>query len=227
MKKIIKLTESDLVRIVKKVISEQGDTDTIEKAFNNVVDKIKSGDTSIGKINYDDIKEVVTQFVVELVLELSNIKNQDYVKYDRNVEGLTDEEFDDAFKKVMRDFKERIISVYPEIIAHVDTENEKQRTDYPYRRRMLNRPIQTMNPKPIGKTIEDDEIKQMIFSAAELYPKEDYYEMIDWVSDVLIDVEGQLSQMSIDDDIIDGIRQKFGPDLEQMWMDDIGDIYHD
>ena len=229
MKKIIKLTESDLVRIVKKVISEQEETSDIEKAFNNVVDKIKSGDTSIGKINYDDIKEFMTQFGVELVLELSNTKNQDYVRYTRNEDELSDEEFDEAFEKVMSDFKERIVFVYPEIISDIEAEKERQRTDYKSRRRNFNRPKQSIKTrqKEKGETIEDNEIMEIISSVAEQYPKDNYQEMIDWVFDVIIDVESQLSQMNIDQDIIDGVREKFGPDLEQMWMDEIGNIYRD
>jgi hypothetical protein len=48
--------------------------------------------------------------------------------------------------------------------------------------------------------------------------------MMDWMMVVISQVEEELGTIRYDSLYL---RQKFGPDLEQMWMDEIGDIYND
>lgn len=222
MKRIIKLTESDLVHIVKKIISEQTNTDDVEEAFNDALDTIKEGgDVTVNKIDYDNIQDVVTKFVVEFVLELTTKRNQNYVRYIEDDEWLSDEEFDEAFEKVMSDFKEHIVSLYPEIKAHVDDKNKRQRTDYKTRRRMFNKPnyteLQGDDEDEEGITIEDDEIIQMIMNSESEIDQEDYDDVYDWMLVIFSDVESQLTDMGVDDDIVDDIRMKYDDVLMSIW----------
>ena len=72
--------------------------------------------------------------------------------------------------------------------------------------------------------LDDEKAKEMIFDAAESIPMRDFPEMMDWMMVVISQVEEELGTIRYDSLYL---RQKFGPDLEQMWMDEIGDIYND
>lgn len=54
MKKITRLTESDLTRIIRKVISEQStDTENLYSAINNLIDR------EYGEMDPEDVKNVL------------------------------------------------------------------------------------------------------------------------------------------------------------------------
>ena len=116
MSKIIKLTESDLVRIVQRVIQEQEER-TVETAFLNALEDMKSGNITNDELDINDISQYLDEFGTLLVLELTQVKDQDYVPYDDLTSRyeLSDEDFNEGFEKVMNDFSERMMFYYPEI----------------------------------------------------------------------------------------------------------------
>ena len=71
--------------------------------------------------------------------------------------------------------------------------------------------------------LDDEKAKEMIFDAAASIPMRDFPEMMDWMMVVISQVEEELGTIRYDSLYL---RQKFGPDLEQMWMDEIGDTYN-
>jgi len=237
MSKTIKLTESDLVRIVQRVIQEQ-EEQTVETAFLNALGKMKYGDILNDKLDINDISEYLREFAKILVLELELVENQDYVPYDDSTgEGISDEDFDKGFEKVMNDFSERMMFHYPEIKESFE-EMEKREAD---RVRKLRR-----DPEALGRytrekeyyqnysdsdsdedeeitELEDSTASEMIFAAANETPMEDFEDMIDWMMDVMRQVEEQLDDIETIE--YDGLhlRRTFGPKLEKMWTDRFGE----
>jgi len=202
MKKVIRLTESDLVRLIKKRI-------------------FKVGDILNDNLDINDIAQVVIEFVVMFVLELDGVKDQDYVRYD-DLKGdvITDEEFDTAYRKVMNDFGEYIINLYPEIKKSWDRFESQSSGDM--ETEYVPMDLEDYDDEIVE--LDDEKAKEMIFDAAESIPMRDFPEMMDWMMVVISQVEEELGTIRYDSLYL---RQKFGPDLEQMWMDEIGDIYND
>ena len=224
MKKVIRLNESDLVRLIKKRISEAKKERTIEWAFNNTLEKFKVGDILNDNLDINDIAQVVIEFVVMFVLELEGVKDQDYVRYD-DLKGdvITDEEFDTAYRKVMNDFGEYIINLYPEIKKSWDRFESQSSGDM--ETEYVPMDLEDYDDEIVE--LDDEKAKEMIFDAAESIPMRDFPEMMDWMMVVISQVEEELGEIgTIRYDSL-YLRQKFGPDLEQMWMDEIGDIYND
>ena len=102
MKKIIRLTESDLARIVKKVVREQDE------------DEVAVGSSS-GKSSRYDLKKLLDdrgkqQFITSVENYLTILKNSS----SRNgITGLEDSFYDKQFE----DFKRRMETLFNETIA--------------------------------------------------------------------------------------------------------------
>ena len=68
-----------------------------------------------------------------------------------------------------------------------------------------------------GITIGDDEIIQMIMNSESEIDQEDYDDVYDWMLVIFSDVESQLTDMGVDDDIVDDIRMKYDDVLMSIW----------
>lgn len=108
MKKIIKLTESDLSRIVKQTIKEQDEMEdmgiriTEKDIFNQVMEILDYMDDYNGSYN-DDMREKVMDFTKEIMIDLRNdlsmvLENYITKNYDGYLHDILDNEgYDDKF----------------------------------------------------------------------------------------------------------------------------------
>jgi len=108
MKKIVKLTESDLSRIVKRVIKEEDEMEDmgIRITEMDILDQIKESlddmggyDDSMEKVAMDLAKEIMNDFQHDLPVVLGNYITENYDGYLHEIldnEGY-DEDYNDEF----------------------------------------------------------------------------------------------------------------------------------
>ena len=91
MKKIVKLTESDLSRIVKRVIKEEDEMEgmgisiTLRDIFKEVRESLHNlgmyDDASMGENTMDLAKEIMSTFQEDLPVVLANYISENYEEY--------------------------------------------------------------------------------------------------------------------------------------------------
>lgn len=89
MKKIVRLTERDLARIVKRVIKENEDQDQTRHSENKSLKFMQDEIDKIAYESYDinDFEEMIEEFYNEFDEELNNLSDRDY----RTLENYIDD----------------------------------------------------------------------------------------------------------------------------------------
>ena len=220
MKKVVRLTEEDLVRMVKKVINEQAPTDVYNPSSMGQV----SGEPSMGraKSNEFDWKSHFDQIKNELDSYLDTIEGPVNVKR----------------------FQSKVRNAYYGMVSNVDDEysypshgdNFIQLTNeyMSYFRKKLKSLVQKYGKltesdlaRIVKRVIEEQDgeitpeiIIGMLMREAESTPQEDYDDPYDWMQDVFSPVEMELEEMGFD---IDDLRMEYDDILLGMWNRDDDD----
>jgi hypothetical protein len=105
MKKIVKLTESDLSRIVKRVIKEEDEMEgmgisiTLRDIFKEVRESLHNlgmyDDASMGENTMDLAKEIMSTFQEDLPVVLANYISENYEEYLYEILHNEDEDEDE------------------------------------------------------------------------------------------------------------------------------------
>jgi hypothetical protein len=220
MKKVVRLTEADLVRIVKRVIKEQAPTDVYNPStMGRVSDEPRMYKP---KSNEFDWKSHFDQIKNELDSYLDTIEGPVNVKR----------------------FQSKVRNAYYEMVSNVDDEysypshgdNFIQLTNeyMSYFRKKLKSLVQKYGKltesdlaRIVKRVIEEQDgeitpeiIIGMLMREAESTPQEDYDDPYDWMQDVFSPVEMELEEMGFD---IDDLRMEYDDILLGMWNRDDDD----
>jgi hypothetical protein len=220
MKKVVRLTEADLVRIVKRVIKEQAPTDVYNPStmgrvsdeprmykpksnefdWKSHFDQIKNEldsylDTIEGPVNVKRFQSKVRNAYYEMV---SNVDDEySYPSHGDNFIQLTNE-YMSYFRKKLKS----LVQKYGKL-----TESDLAR--------IVKRVIKEQDGE-----ITPEIIIGMLMREAESTPQEDYDDPYDWMQDVFSPVEMELEEMGFD---IDDLRMEYDDILLGMWNRDDDD----
>lgn len=152
MKKIIRLTESDLINLVKRVLKEREGDDTpkippfkmeiYEKAFDWVLEQVKNGNFGYGtdddlghveELESDDFEEFLRGFVYEMTMWiLGNYPRAMEGGYFYNPESdevdLSEEPFDLTYNIIKSVYKDKIREVFDGRMGNGETKPSKIHT---------------------------------------------------------------------------------------------------
>ena len=94
MKKVIRLTETDLIRIVKRVINEEEYSRSFRRRISqideDIIDLISQGKDEVDEDDYDDVYEYLDNVVYWVVQELQNRYGKDNDFWFDNEDEITD-----------------------------------------------------------------------------------------------------------------------------------------
>jgi hypothetical protein len=220
MKKVVRLTEADLVRIVKRVIKEQAPTDVYNPStmgrvsdeprmykpksnefdWKSHFDQIKNEldsylDTIEGPVNVKRFQSKVRNAYYEMV---SNVDDEySYPSHGDNFIQLTNE-YMSYFRKKLKSLVQKYGKLTEADLA-----------------RIVKRVIKEQDGE-----ITPEIIIGMLMREAESTPQEDYDDPYDWMQDVFSPVEMELEEMGFD---IDDLRMEYDDILLGMWNRDDDD----
>jgi hypothetical protein len=94
MKKVIRLTETDLIRIVKRVINEEEYSRSFKRRISqideDIIDLISQGKDEVDEDDYDDVYEYLDNVVYWVVQELQNRYGKDNDFWFDNEDEITE-----------------------------------------------------------------------------------------------------------------------------------------
>jgi hypothetical protein len=220
MKKVVRLTEADLVRIVKRVIKEQAPTDVYNPStMGRVSDeprmyKPKSNEFD-WKSHFDQIKNELDSYLdtIEGPVNVKRFQSKVRNAYYGMVSNVDDEysypSHGDNFIQLTNEYMSYFRKKLKSLVQKYGKLTESDLA------RIVKRVIEEQDGE-----ITPEIIIGMLMREAESTPQEDYDDPYDWMQDVFSPVEMELEEMGFD---IDDLRMEYDDILLGMWNRDDDD----
>jgi hypothetical protein len=220
MKKVVRLTEADLVRIVKRVIKEQAPTDVYNPStMGRVSDeprmyKPKSNEFD-WKSHFDQIKNELDSYLdtIEGPVNVKRFQSKVRNAYYGMVSNVDDEysypSHGDNFIQLTNEYMSYFRKKLKSLVQKYGKLTESDLA------RIVKRVIKEQDGE-----ITPEIIIGMLMREAESTPQEDYDDPYDWMQDVFSPVEMELEEMGFD---IDDLRMEYDDILLGMWNRDDDD----
>jgi hypothetical protein len=214
MKKVVRLTEADLVRIVKRVIKEQAPTDVYNPStMGRVSDeprmyKPKSNEFD-WKSHFDQIKNELDSYLdtIEGPVNVKRFQSKVRNAYYGMVSNVDDEysypSHGDNFIQLTNEYMSYFRKKLKSLVQKYGKLTESDLA------RIVKRVIKEQDGE-----ITPEIIIGMLMREAESTPQEDYDDPYDWMQDVFSPVEMELEEMGFD---IDDLRMEYDDILLGMW----------
>jgi hypothetical protein len=220
MKKVVRLTEADLARIVKRVIKEQAPTDVYNPStMGRVSDeprmyKPKSNEFD-WKSHFDQIKNELDSYLdtIEGPVNVKRFQSKVRNAYYGMVSNVDDEysypSHGDNFIQLTNEYMSYFRKKLKGLVQKYGKLTESDLA------RIVKRVIKEQDGE-----ITPEIIIGMLMREAESTPQEDYDDPYDWMQDVFSPVEMELEEMGFD---IDDLRMEYDDILLGMWNRDDDD----
>ena len=220
MKKVVRLTEADLARIVKRVIKEQAPTDVYNPStMGRVSDeprmyKPKSNEFD-WKSHFDQIKNELDSYLdtIEGPVDVKRFQSKVRNAYYGMVSNVDDEysypSHGDNFIQLTNEYMSYFRKKLKSLVQKYGKLTESDLA------RIVKRVIKEQDGE-----ITPEIIIGMLMREAESTPQEDYDDPYDWMQDVFSPVEMELEEMGFD---IDDLRMEYDDILLGMWNRDDDD----
>jgi hypothetical protein len=220
MKKVVRLTEADLARIVKRVIKEQAPTDVYNPStMGRVSDeprmyKPKSNEFD-WKSHFDQIKNELDSYLdtIEGPVNVKRFQSKVRNAYYGMVSNVDDEysypSHGDNFIQLTNEYMSYFRKKLKSLVQKYGKLTEADLA------RIVKRVIEEQDGE-----ITPEIIIGMLMREAESTPQEDYDDPYDWMQDVFSPVEMELEEMGFD---IDDLRMEYDDILLGMWNRDDDD----
>jgi hypothetical protein len=220
MKKVVRLTEADLARIVKRVIKEQAPTDVYNPStMGRVSDeprmyKPKSNEFD-WKSHFDQIKNELDSYLdtIEGPVNVKRFQSKVRNAYYGMVSNVDDEysypSHGDNFIQLTNEYMSYFRKKLKSLVQKYGKLTESDLA------RIVKRVIKEQDGE-----ITPEIIIGMLMREAESTPQEDYDDPYDWMQDVFSPVEMELEEMGFD---IDDLRMEYDDILLGMWNRDDDD----
>jgi hypothetical protein len=220
MKKVVRLTEADLARIVKRVIKEQAPTDVYNPStMGRVSDeprmyKPKSNEFD-WKSHFDQIKNELDSYLdtIEGPVNVKRFQSKVRNAYYGMVSNVDDEysypSHGDNFIQLTNEYMSYFRKKLKSLVQKYGKLTESDLA------RIVKRVIEEQDGE-----ITPEIIIGMLMREAESTPQEDYDDPYDWMQDVFSPVEMELEEMGFD---IDDLRMEYDDILLGMWNRDDDD----
>jgi len=220
MKKVVRLTEADLARIVKRVIKEQAPTDVYNPStMGRVSDeprmyKPKSNEFD-WKSHFDQIKNELDSYLdtIEGPVDVKRFQSKVRNAYYGMVSNVDDEysypSHGDNFIQLTNEYMSYFRKKLKSLVQKYGKLTEADLA------RIVKRVIKEQDGE-----ITPEIIIGMLMREAESTPQEDYDDPYDWMQDVFSPVEMELEEMGFD---IDDLRMEYDDILLGMWNRDDDD----
>ena len=214
MKKVVRLTEADLARIVKRVIKEQAPTDVYNPStMGRVSDeprmyKPKSNEFD-WKSHFDQIKNELDSYLdtIEGPVNVKRFQSKVRNAYYGMVSNVDDEysypSHGDNFIQLTNEYMSYFRKKLKSLVQKYGKLTESDLA------RIVKRVIKEQDGE-----ITPEIIIGMLMREAESTPQEDYDDPYDWMQDVFSPVEMELEEMGFD---IDDLRMEYDDILLGMW----------
>ena len=214
MKKVIRLTESDLARIVKRVIKEQAPTDVYnQSSMGRVSNEPRMGRAKNNefdwKSHFDQIKNELDSYLntIEGPVNIKRFQNKVMNTYYQMVSNVDDEysypSHGRDFQRLTTDFMSYFTNKLKELIQNYGKLTESDLA------RIVKRVINEQDE------ITPQMIISMLMKEAESTPQEDYDDVYDWMQDIFSPVELKLQEMGYED--YDDIRMEYDDVIMGLW----------
>ena len=220
MKKVVRLTEADLARIVKRVIKEQAPTDVYNPStMGRVSDeprmyKPKSNEFD-WKSHFDQIKNELDSYLdtIEGPVNVKRFQSKVRNAYYGMVSNVDDEysypSHGDNFIQLTNEYMSYFRKKLKSLVQKYGKLTESDLA------RIVKRVIEEQDGE-----ITPEIIIGMLMREAESTPQENYDDPYDWMQDVFSPVEMELEEMGFD---IDDLRMEYDDILLGMWNRDDDD----
>jgi hypothetical protein len=220
MKKVVRLTEADLARIVKRVIKEQAPTDVYNPStMGRVSDeprmyKPKSNEFD-WKSHFDQIKNELDSYLdtIEGPVDVKRFQSKVRNAYYGMVSNVDDEysypSHGDNFIQLTNEYMSYFRKKLKSLVQKYGKLTESDLA------RIVKRVIKEQDGE-----ITPEIIIGMLMREAESTPQENYDDPYDWMQDVFSPVEMELEEMGFD---IDDLRMEYDDILLGMWNRDDDD----
>jgi hypothetical protein len=220
MKKVVRLTEADLARIVKRVIKEQAPTDVYNPStMRRVSDeprmyKPKSNEFD-WKSHFDQIKNELDSYLdtIEGPVDVKRFQSKVRNAYYGMVSNVDDEysypSHGDNFIQLTNEYMSYFRNKLKNLVQKYGKLTESDLA------RIVKRVIKEQDGE-----ITPEIIIGMLMREAESTPQENYDDPYDWMQDVFSPVEMELEEMGFD---IDDLRMEYDDILLGMWNRDDDD----
>ena len=217
MKKVVRLTEADLVRIVKRVIKEQAPTDVYNPStMGRVSDeprmyKPKSNEFD-WKSHFDQIKNELDSYLdtIEGPVDVKRFQSKVRNAYYGMVSNVDDEysypSHGDNFIQLTNEYMSYFRKKLKSLVQKYGKLTESDLA------RIVKRVIKEQDGE-----ITPEIIIGMLMRGVESTPQEDYDDPYDWMQDVFSPVENELEDMGFD---IDDLRMQYDDVLLSLWERD-------
>jgi hypothetical protein len=214
MKKVVRLTEADLARIVKRVIKEQAPTDVYNPSTMGRVsgeprmDKPKSNEFD-WKSHFDQIKNELDSYLdtIEGPVNVKRFQSKVRNAYYGMVSNVDDEysypSHGDNFIQLTNEYMSYFRKKLKSLVQKYGKLTEADLV------RIVKRVIKEQDGE-----ITPEIIFRMLIRQAHSTPQEDYDDPYDWMQDVFSPVEMELEEMGFD---IDDLRMEWDDILLGMW----------
>ena len=217
MKKVVRLTEADLARIVKRVIKEQAPTDVYNPSSMGRVsgeprmDKPKSNEFD-WKSHFDQIKNELDSYLdtIEGPVDVKRFQSKVRNAYYGMVSNVDDEysypSHGDNFIQLTNEYMSYFRKKLKSLVQKYGKLTESDLA------RIVKRVIKEQDGE-----ITPEIIIGMLMREAESTPQENYDDPYDWMQDVFSPVENELEDMGFD---IDDLRMQYDDVLLSLWERD-------